>query len=303
MTPPRPSLTLPSPSDSSPPPSATVPPSPPAAPACMKTQPKRRSGCGPDAVHSPPAPGSPLPAQASTASPNLRGAQPRRHPPPHPPPPLTCARGAQQEPVPRPDVRLQLPPRRLPTERALGQPLGEIGGRAAAAGARRPRLRVSSLDVPAELVTARSGGGAAERAAGLAAQVRPPPVPPPRRLRGQRLPAEIAGQHRCSAAACHLPRGNETVALPASHPAPPHRCLPGSVVSPPGAGTCAGAEPAGNGGGPPPPPSLPGQCGARRGGVRHLELRTAAGAALRSGAAWGFLPWRAAGAVRLRFDG
>lgn len=204
--------------------------------------------------------------------------------------------------MPRPDVRLQLPPRRLPTERALGQPLGEIGGRAAAAGARRPRLRVSSLDVPAELVTARSGGGAAERAAGLAAQVRPPPVPPPRRLRGQRLPAEIAGQHR-SAAACRLPRGNETVALPASHPAPPHRCLPGSIVSPPGAGTCAGAEPAGNGGGPPPPPSLPGQCGARRGGVRHLELRTAAGAALRSGAAWGFLPWRAAGAVRLRFDG
>ncbi|KAK2511445.1 Kpna5 [Columba guinea] len=142
-------------------------------------------------------------------------------------------------PVPRPDVRFQLLPRHLPAEGALGRPHGELG----AAGVRQPR--VGRLDVAAELVTAR-GGGAAERAAGLAARGRVLRVPPHRRLRGERLPADIAHHHR--AANSHHPPlpGNETAALPpngrpragrrSSHPA---RCLLGSVVFLPGAGGCA----------------------------------------------------------------
>lgn len=86
--------------------------------------------------------------------------------------------------MPRPDVRLQLVPRRLPAERALelraaGQRLG---------------LRVHGLHVPAELLVAR-GGGAAERAARLPVRVGAIHVTPRRRFRGQHPSTDTAHRH------------------------------------------------------------------------------------------------------------
>ena len=97
--------------------------------------------------------------------------------------PPTCA---QQPLVSRPDVRLQLAPRRLPAEGAL-----ELG---AAGAGQRLGLWMGGLHVLAQLLVAR-GGGAAERAARLPVRVGAIHVTPRRRFRGQHLSADAAHRH------------------------------------------------------------------------------------------------------------
>lgn len=168
--------------------------------------------------------------------------------------------------MPRSDVLLQLLPRRLPTERALGRC-------PRAAGARWARLRLGRLHVPPEFGAARGGG--AGRAAGLAAaQGRALQVPPGRRLGGQRLPAHVAQHHGSGSA------GSVRASRPALLTPRPPRARPAGKCRSPGRG---GRVPRGGCWERRAPP-LPGQCGARRGGVRHLTSVCAAGAE-RSGAA------------------